>query len=77
MIVRLVIERPRSTQELAELVAMSEAAVSQHLRQLRAAGLVTTKREGHYVLYSIERRSLRRVATALADLTPDDTGTTH
>ncbi len=77
LIVRLIIERPRSTQELAELVAMSEAAVSQHLRQLRAAGLVTTKREGHYVLYSIERRSLRRVATALADLTPDDTRTGH
>ena len=77
LIVRLIIERPRSTQELAELVAMSEAAVSQHLRQLRAAGLVTTKREGHYVLYSIERRSLRRVATALADLTPDDVGTAH
>jgi len=77
MIVRLIIERPRSTQELAELVAMSEAAVSQHLRQLRAAGLVTTKREGHYVLYSIERRSLRRVATALADLSPDDAGTAH
>ncbi len=77
MIVRLIIERPRSTQELAELVAMSEAAVSQHLRQLRAAGLVTTKREGHYVLYSIERRSLRRLATALADLTADDAGTTY
>ncbi len=77
LIVQLIIERPRSTQELAELVAMSEAAVSQHLRQMRAAGLVTTKREGHYVLYSIERRSLRRVATALAALTRDDTGTAH
>jgi DNA-binding transcriptional ArsR family regulator len=71
-IIRLIIERPLSTQELAELVAMSEAAVSQHLRQLRAAGLVTTKREGHYVLYSAERRSLGRLATALADLTHDD-----
>jgi DNA-binding transcriptional ArsR family regulator len=71
-IIRLIIERPRSTQELAELIGMSEAAVSQHLRQLRAAGLVVTKREGHYVLYSVERRSLHRIATALADLTPDD-----
>jgi DNA-binding transcriptional ArsR family regulator len=76
-IIRLIIEQPRSTQELAELVAMSEAAVSQHLRQLRAAGLVATKREGHYVLYSVERRSMRRVAAALADLTPDDGPTTY
>jgi len=70
-IVRLINEQPRSTQELAELVTMSEAAVSQHLRQLRAAGLVITKREGHYVLYSPARASLHRIATAVADLNPD------
>ena len=67
-IIRLIKEQPRSTQELAELIPMSEAAVSQHLRQLRAAGLVTTNREGHYVLYSLAQTALRRVSTALAEL---------
>ena len=45
-------EAPRSTQELAPLVGISEAGLSKHLRQLAAAGLVVTKREGYYVLYS-------------------------
>jgi DNA-binding transcriptional ArsR family regulator len=52
---RLVAERPRSTQELARLVGLTEAGLSKHLRQLAAAGLVTTRREGYYVLYSVVR----------------------
>jgi len=67
-IVALIVERPRTTQELADLVAVSEAAVSQHLRQLRATGIVTTRREGRYVLYSIAPMALRRVAGAVAAL---------
>jgi DNA-binding transcriptional ArsR family regulator len=52
---RLIAERPRSTQELARLVGLTEAGLSKHLRQLAAAGLVTTRREGYYVLYSVVR----------------------
>jgi biotin operon repressor len=47
---RLIAERPRSTQELAPLVGISEAGLSKHLRQLAQAGLVTARREGYYVL---------------------------
>lgn len=50
-IVRLLIEQPRSTQELSGLLGLSAAAVSRHLGLLLAAELVRTRREGYYVLY--------------------------
>jgi DNA-binding transcriptional ArsR family regulator len=67
-ILQLVVDRPRSTQELAKLLSMSESAVSQHLRQLRSAGVVTTRRDGHYVLYLACPARLRQSATALIRL---------
>jgi DNA-binding transcriptional ArsR family regulator len=52
-VVRYIAERPRSTQELAPLVSLSEATLSKHLRALAAAGVVSTRREGYYVLYQL------------------------
>jgi DNA-binding transcriptional ArsR family regulator len=57
-ILQLVAARPRSTQELAPLIALSEAGASKHLRVLAAAGLLTHRREGYYVVYSFERSRL-------------------
>lgn len=55
---QLIAERPRSTEELAPLVALAEPGLSKHLRVLSAVGLVTSKRDGYYVLYSIDRERL-------------------
>lgn len=52
-ILRLIAQQPRSTQELAPLVSLTEAGVSRHLRLLAGVGLLTTHREGYYVVYSI------------------------
>jgi DNA-binding transcriptional ArsR family regulator len=49
---RLIAAGERSTQELAPLIGISEAGLSKHLRLLARAGLVRTRREGYYVLYS-------------------------
>ncbi|MGH2493956.1 MAG: DUF5937 family protein [Ktedonobacteraceae bacterium] len=50
---RLIAEQPRSTQELAPLVGLSEAALSKHLRLLAEAGILEAQRTGYYVLYRL------------------------
>lgn len=44
---------PMSVETLAERVGLSVANASQHLRQLREAGLVTAERDGKFVRYGL------------------------
>jgi len=58
---------------LAARLDVSSAAVSQHLRILRDAGLVVPDKRGYYVHYRLNRRTLeqwRQVAEEL--LGPDE-----
>jgi DNA-binding transcriptional ArsR family regulator len=66
-ILHLLVERPRSTQELAPLVSLSQAGVSKHLRALADAGLVERRREGYYVLYRVNDTRLADLGPALGD----------
>lgn len=43
----------RGVEALAEKIGFSVANCSQHLQQLRRAGLVTSRRDGKFVLYSL------------------------
>lgn len=62
---RLIAERPRSTQELAPLVGISEAGLSKQLRALADAGLVSSRRDGYYVLYSLVPERIAPLSDAL------------
>ncbi len=68
-ILRLLAERPRSTQELAPLVRLTEAGTSRHLRALAAAGLLASHREGYYVVYAPVPEALDALADELRALT--------
>ncbi len=56
---------PRSTQELARLMNLTEGVVSRHLRLLEEAGLVAGRRSSYYVLYQAVTRRVRAVSPAL------------
>lgn len=49
---------PRNVAALARTMPVSRPAVSQHLKVLREAGLVTVRREGRTSIYSIDPRGL-------------------
>lgn len=64
-LLRLIATEQRSTQELARLTQLSEAAVSKHLRTLYEAGLLSRSREGYYVLYAADREKISAFMQAL------------
>ena len=62
---RLIADRPRSTQELVPLVGITEAGLSKHLRALAEAGVLEARRDGYYVLYSLRPERLAPLSSAV------------
>jgi DNA-binding transcriptional ArsR family regulator len=54
-------EGPRSVGELAEGLPVSRPAVSQHLRVLKQAGLVSDRKNGTRRLYRVEPEALLEI----------------
>src|SRR5262249_25390746 len=52
-LLRLVAAKPRSTRELSQLLELSEAAVSKHLKRLADAEVVVGERQGDYGVYRL------------------------
>lgn len=48
--------KPTSTQELALLLDISEAAVSKHLKMLHTARIINKIRKGNYILYFLDSK---------------------
>jgi DNA-binding transcriptional ArsR family regulator len=69
-ILSVVRDRPRAVGEIAGEVAMSQQAVSHHLRVLRGAGLVSERREGTRHLFVVRSDGFDVVRTFLDDFWP-------
>src|SRR3954470_24705588 len=67
-ILELLAKQPRSTQELAPLAGLTDAGASKQLRVLASVGLLTAKREGYYVVYSLEPEKLATLSHELGYL---------
>ena len=58
LLLRLLLRRNCCVRALARQLDISEAAVSQHIKVLRRAGLVTGRRKGYFIHYSLEKEKL-------------------
>ncbi len=51
--------------DLSDILGMTVPAVSQHLKKLKDAGIVTTKKSGQTIFYSVEVQSQRIISSVL------------
>ncbi len=59
-IIELLKKKPMSVNGLADKLGITQSAVSQHLRVLKAAGLVMDNRKGYWIYYSLNKDTLER-----------------
>ena len=64
-VLELLREGPRAVVDIAAQMPVSRPAVSQHLRILKGAGLVTERTQGTRHLYSIDAEGLAALRTYL------------
>jgi DNA-binding transcriptional ArsR family regulator len=65
MILCQLLESERSVGDLASLLDLRDSTVSQHLALLRKDGLVSTRRDGQTIFYSIDSEPARRMIETL------------
>lgn len=68
MILCQLIEGERPVRDLAGFLDLRDSTVSQHLALLRKDGLVSTRREGQTIWYSLASEPVRRLVETLYDI---------
>ena len=69
-IMRELAERPETCAcDFTELFTVSQPTISTHLKVLREAGLVRTRRRGNQICYSIDLPAVRQIEVIIAGLT--------
>ena len=64
----------RTVGELMDATTLGQSLVSHHLRTLRQAGLVRTRREGRWIHYTASLTALVSARMAISALEPRETG---
>lgn len=59
---------PLGAKKISEQLGITPAAVSQHLRILRQAGLVRSERDGYWIPYSIDEDALHNCRDLLTEV---------
>ena len=70
-ILRLVRDRPRSVNEIAEEFDITQQGISLHLKVLRDAGLVAVRPDGQRRLYVVRPEGLAALRDFLAEFWPE------
>ena len=64
-IIGLLAQRPYSVEKLAEALGLGVSTTSHHLSRLSKAGLVASRTDGHYYIYSLQTDTLKSMAQHL------------
>ena len=67
-IFRLLLQRSYCVGALARKLGISESAVSQHLKLMREAGLITGEKRGYHMHYAVDRSAAESMAASLLAL---------
>ncbi|MBI3813907.1 MAG: winged helix-turn-helix transcriptional regulator [Nitrospinae bacterium] len=59
-IIEILKKEAMSVNALADTLGITQSAVSQHLRLLKSAGLVSDERQGYWIYYSLNRDALEK-----------------
>ncbi|MBP3684342.1 MAG: metalloregulator ArsR/SmtB family transcription factor, partial [Oscillospiraceae bacterium] len=68
LILRLLLRRSCCVRALARQLDISEAAVSQHLKVLREAGVILGEKHGYFMHYTVNRSALQELADILSSM---------
>ena len=69
-IVRLLSHGERCVCELQQVLDAAQSRLSFHLRTLKDAGLVSDRREGRWIYYSLNRDALDEIAAFASEVKP-------
>lgn len=69
-LLEILVDGEHSVGDLMDQTQLGQSLVSHHLRTLRDAGLVVTRRDGRWIFYDIADAALSSLRNVLAELQP-------